>query len=189
MLKDKRIIVVSPPRSATRTLCKAAEILGIESYHTDKFVHEFNVGCLYSDTPFYSREKIKRWVKDDNNIFIYSYRPPEVMYKSWNKWLLKQYIHMVEGKTKMTNPRQRDLEHYDELFSRKDTQKVNKKLLINGFNNHFKEIKNIIPESRLLVFNVEDGWPPLCNFLETNIPKEKFPISGNGEENKFDKTT
>ena len=35
--------------------------------------------------------------------------------------------------------------------------------------------RSTIPPERLLVYRVADGWPPLCHFLERQIPDEPFP--------------
>ena len=32
-----------------------------------------------------------------------------------------------------------------------------------------------IPPDRLLVFQVKDGWGPLCQFLDLPVPEEDFP--------------
>jgi len=38
------------------------------------------------------------------------------------------------------------------------------------------EVKKTVPPDRLLVYNVEDGWAPLCNFLGIPVPEVKaFP--------------
>ena len=31
------------------------------------------------------------------------------------------------------------------------------------------------PKDKLLVFNVKDGWEPLCQFLEVDVPNKPFP--------------
>lgn len=40
---------------------------------------------------------------------------------------------------------------------------------------HFEKIKATIPPSQLLVFKVQDGWQPLCDFLDLPIPNTPFP--------------
>jgi hypothetical protein len=40
---------------------------------------------------------------------------------------------------------------------------------------HEKAVKAAIPASRLLIFQVKDGWGPLCEFLESAVPSEPFP--------------
>lgn len=37
------------------------------------------------------------------------------------------------------------------------------------------EIKRLVPKDRLLVFNVKEGWGPLCDFLGEEAPDEPFP--------------
>ena len=37
------------------------------------------------------------------------------------------------------------------------------------------EIRRLVPEKNLLVFNVKEGWGPLCEFLGEELPDEAFP--------------
>ncbi|MBG0832596.1 sulfotransferase family protein [Planomonospora sp. ID67723] len=43
------------------------------------------------------------------------------------------------------------------------------------FRAHIEEVKAEIPPSRLLVFDVRQGWEPLCGFLGVPVPDEPFP--------------
>jgi hypothetical protein len=43
------------------------------------------------------------------------------------------------------------------------------------FNQRIADVQAAFPASRLLTFNVEDGWGPLCTFLEREIPAISFP--------------
>ena len=38
-----------------------------------------------------------------------------------------------------------------------------------------QEVREAIPAERLLVFDVAEGWEPLCAFLGVEIPNEPFP--------------
>ena len=41
---------------------------------------------------------------------------------------------------------------------------------------HIEEVKRLVPPEKLLVYDVKEGWPPLCAFLEIAVPPEKpFP--------------
>ena len=40
---------------------------------------------------------------------------------------------------------------------------------------HTAEVRAAVPPERLLVFNVTDGWEPLCNFLGVPVPDTPFP--------------
>jgi len=43
------------------------------------------------------------------------------------------------------------------------------------FRSHIAEVKAAIPASKLLVFDVREGWGPLCKFLDVPIPSTDFP--------------
>ena len=43
------------------------------------------------------------------------------------------------------------------------------------FENWIKKIQETIPEERLLIYNVKDGWSPLCKFLDMPLPNVAFP--------------
>ena len=38
-----------------------------------------------------------------------------------------------------------------------------------------EEVKRTVPKERLLIYNVEEGWSPLCAFLDVPIPSSAFP--------------
>ena len=51
------------------------------------------------------------------------------------------------------------------------------------FNRHIEEVRHAVPPERLLVFEVREGWGPLCNFLGVPIPEGKpFPHVNDAEE-------
>ncbi|KAL4802483.1 hypothetical protein BDV18DRAFT_62122 [Aspergillus unguis] len=43
------------------------------------------------------------------------------------------------------------------------------------YEQHNNAIKGAVPEDRLLAWRVQDGWEPLCRFLDKPIPSEEFP--------------
>ncbi|HEX2742264.1 MAG TPA: sulfotransferase [Rubrobacter sp.] len=46
---------------------------------------------------------------------------------------------------------------------------------IEVFERHNEEVKRSVPPSRLLVYDVREGWGPLCEFLGVDEPEEPFP--------------
>lgn len=46
---------------------------------------------------------------------------------------------------------------------------------IEVFRRHNQEVRDTIDPGRLLLFDVREGWAPLCRFLEVPIPDEPFP--------------
>lgn len=54
--------------------------------------------------------------------------------------------------------------------------------LAQAFKAHNEAVKETIPVSQLLVFEVKDGWGPLCDFLEVPVPDGDFPRTNHREE-------
>jgi sulfotransferase family protein len=46
---------------------------------------------------------------------------------------------------------------------------------IDVFEKHNAEVRRVVPADRLLVFQVSEGWQPLCDFLGVPVPAEEFP--------------
>jgi hypothetical protein len=48
--------------------------------------------------------------------------------------------------------------------------------MIEAFNRWNEEVKEFVPAHRLLIYEVKEGWEPLCDFLDVEAPKSKpFP--------------
>jgi hypothetical protein len=45
-----------------------------------------------------------------------------------------------------------------------------------------EEVCAAIPAERLLVFNVAEGWAPLCRFLDVPVPDAPFPRMNSTEQ-------
>ena len=45
-----------------------------------------------------------------------------------------------------------------------------------------EHVRNEIPSNRLLVYDVADGWEPLCRFLGVEQPDTEFPRTNNVQE-------
>lgn len=47
---------------------------------------------------------------------------------------------------------------------------------IQAFENHNEKVKRLVPPEKLLVYQVKEGWDPLCKFLDVPVPVVKsFP--------------
>jgi hypothetical protein len=53
---------------------------------------------------------------------------------------------------------------------------------IEVFDRHVEEVRKRVPADRLLVYNVAEGWAPLCAFLGVPVPREPFPNVNDSEE-------
>ena len=50
------------------------------------------------------------------------------------------------------------------------------------FREHIAEVQSEIPAQRLLTFDLRDGWQPLCDFLEVEVPEISFPRTNSSKE-------
>jgi hypothetical protein len=54
--------------------------------------------------------------------------------------------------------------------------------LIDYFELHTEAVKAAIPADRLLVYEVSDGWQPLCDFLGVSVPDQSAPLENTRAE-------
>jgi Sulfotransferase domain len=47
--------------------------------------------------------------------------------------------------------------------------------LAEGLTRYHEQVKQDVPADRLLVWGVTEGWEPLCEFLEVDVPDAPFP--------------
>lgn len=50
------------------------------------------------------------------------------------------------------------------------------------YNDYVERVKKVVPPKQLLVVSAENGWVPICSFLNKPIPTEKFPSEVNNKE-------
>ena len=80
--------------------------------------------------------------------------------KAWLNMVLEVYRHV-----------------YPEGFSDKDKA-------IAAYQAHNKRVMAGVPVDRLLVWQVSDGWEPLCRVLDQPVPDTPFPVSNTTEDFK-----
>ena len=56
-------------------------------------------------------------------------------------------------------------------LNRKSTSLFKKK-----YREHNERVQSVIPKEKLLIYNVKQGWKPLCEFLECDVPEQNFPL-------------
>lgn len=54
--------------------------------------------------------------------------------------------------------------------------------MIEALKRHNAEVERTIPANRLLVYNVQQGWEPLCGFLGVPVPATPFPRANSRAE-------
>lgn len=68
---------------------------------------------------------------------------------------------------------------WDGLFEGRFTDRAH---AVKVFEAHIEEVRAHVPAERLLVFEVAQGWEPLCGFLGAPVPDEPFPRRNDQEE-------
>jgi hypothetical protein len=53
---------------------------------------------------------------------------------------------------------------------------------VSWFKQHTENVRRAIAPGRLLIFEVSEGWEPLCRFLEVPVPLEPFPRTNSTQE-------
>lgn len=77
------------------------------------------------------------------------------------------------------------LKMVDLLFKRvygDDYDLKNKAQMVKAFEAHNQRVLQNVPNDRLLVFDVKEGWQPLCDFLGVPVPDEPFPHVNSSED-------
>jgi len=54
---------------------------------------------------------------------------------------------------------------------------------------HIRKVQRVIPEEKLLIFRIKDGWEPLCQFLGVPVPTTPFPVTNSRKEMATDLET
>ncbi len=65
-----------------------------------------------------------------------------------------------------------------------DGRMHDKAYLLNRFEEHTAAVKAAVPADRLLIFEVKQGWEPLCDFLQMPVPTIPFPRVNDTAETK-----
>ncbi len=121
-----------------------------------------------------------RWWKEiaahyPNAKVLLSLRDPEAWYKSMMETIYQPMKHPASDhapeQVRMQNEMVRKA-ILDETF---DNRFEDKAQAIAVFNRHNQEVRDTVDPKRLLVFDVREGWEPLCRFLDVAVPSEPFP--------------
>lgn len=111
---------------------------------------------------------------------ILTLRDPERWYESMNETILR-VMEMAMGEPAGSVPPERQFGRLiiaEQTFGG-DFSKAN---VIAAFNRHVAAVRETIPAQRLLVYEVAEGWAPLCDFLKLAVPDSPFPRTNSREE-------
>lgn len=179
-------------RTGTTSLKAALEVLGFAPvYHTTDLFRsgkdlDFWEAALEGKTAdwraFFADYEVADWpvalsYRDIINAHpeakvILTVRDPEQWFESMNG-MLKQAFSI-----NLPIPRLRRIRRFVDtygingIFEGKVDDKAH---MMRLFERHIEDVKAFVPPERLLVYDVREGWEPLCDFLEVETPQEPFP--------------
>jgi hypothetical protein len=111
---------------------------------------------------------------------ILTAREPEDWWKSFSQTILQALLApppdnpALAEHMKMTNTIIRD-----QFFAGRVDDKAH---ILATYRRHLDDVKREIPASRLLVYQVSEGWEPLCKFLGVKVPAGDFPRTNTTDE-------
>jgi len=105
---------------------------------------------------------------------LLSLRDPEAWYQSFSKTIAASITRPLPEDNEVL--RDHTLMARELIIKQTFKDRIDDKdFVIDTFNRHNDEVIAAIPEEKLLVYQVSEGWEPLCQFLEVDIPDEPFP--------------
>ena len=187
------ILGLGLPRTGTKTLKKALEILGYQKcYHMYELrIHPEHISyweaasdgaevdweklftgyCAATDYPaaYHWRTLLKRY---PNALVILTVREPAAWYRSAKETVFKIANNIPNNNSPLAQRRRlwkRDMSKW--LGEETD----NAQLMLKKFAEHQQDVQSIVPTEHLLIYDVREGWEPLCSFLSKDIPNREFP--------------
>jgi Sulfotransferase domain len=106
---------------------------------------------------------------------LLSVRDPEAWYKSMRDTIYQPMTSPAPAGVPEIVRLQTEMSRKAILDETFDNRFEDKAHAIEVFKRHNQEVLETIDPARLLVFDVREGWAPLCRFLEVAIPDEPFP--------------
>lgn len=99
-------------------------------------------------------------------------------------WWESAHQTIFEATSHMTGDEMKDwLEMVHALFRNRFTMEItDREACIAAFEKHYEDVLSTVPADRRLVWNVKDGWEPICKALNVPIPDEPFPITNTRQE-------
>jgi hypothetical protein len=106
---------------------------------------------------------------------LLSVRDPEAWYKSMTDTIYQPMRHPAPDGLPETMRLQNEMVRRAILADTFDNRFEDKAHALDVFHRHIEEVRAAIDPKRLLIFDVREGWGPLCRFLEVSAPSEPFP--------------
>jgi Sulfotransferase domain len=106
---------------------------------------------------------------------LLSVRDPEGWYKSVTDTIYRGMSMRIPDRAPEPRKRQMEMARKIVLEDTFDRRFEDKAHAIEVFNRHNQAVRDTVDAARLLIFDVKEGWEPLCRFLGVARPDEPFP--------------
>ena len=116
-------------------------------------------------------------------------RDIESWYKSYYDVIIAYTFHPLANflawlEPELVGPNVRNMHTIARAYFRANTKEeyaANAKAV---YREHYREIRQVTPEERLLEFDLKQGWEPLCEFLGRPVPDVPFPRTNDAMMNE-----
>ncbi len=113
---------------------------------------------------------------------ILTVRDPEAWFRSFTDTIYATTQQPLPADAPEENKLHRKTIHKiitQDTFHNRGNDKIH---AINVFNENIEKARRTIAPERLLIYDIQEGWEPLCKFLGVPIPAEFFPRTNSTEE-------
>ncbi|MEM7085732.1 MAG: sulfotransferase family protein [Bacteroidota bacterium] len=181
-----KIIGAGFPRTGTTTLKKSLEMLGFsKAYHFKDLIADpskLKYWQALEDTSETDYERLFEGYEASVDFPGYPYykllmkKYPDakvvLTIRDFDSWYDSNFntIWQVEP----TNPCLEFMRN-TYLIKQFDGKFASKEVAEKVFHAHNNEVIEYVPKEQLLVYEVKDGWEPLCTFLNCDVPSEELP--------------
>lgn len=174
-----KFIVVSLPRTGTKSLLQMAKFMGLEISHAPGPAFEGFLGRadIIADTPAFRPSIIQDVVETYPEVkFIYIQKLALEWVASMKKVGLSNnynnmYNQFVNDPASLSPHNMADLESLMEVLDGEFSDSRG----VQMFRKHRRDIRSIIPADRLLMYKFNQGWESLAEFLGTQAPNVSVP--------------
>lgn len=209
-IKNMKVICAGLSKTGTKSIAKALQVLGFSVFdffehiivHHDEWVDIYRQGktpdflSMYKDVDAITDLPAAFWYDEIHQTFpdakvILSVRDNEdVWVESWvagqlallrrggffQRMIWRYIIPFTQGF---------DVPFFDDIdMAAYGTLRPESTVLYKKkYRKHNERVQAVIPKEKLLIFNVKQGWKPLCEFLGCEIPDQEFPrrnVKGEG---------
>jgi len=152
----------------------------VAMWHQLAFGHSIDWDLIFRDFRATVDWPAARWWRELATHFpeakvLLSVRDPESWYQSMSDTIYQAMKRLASDSVPEVVRVHNEMARKAILADTFDDRFEDKAHAIEVFKRHTQEVRDTIDTAGLLVFDVREGWTPLCRFLEVPVPGEPFP--------------